>query len=92
MVASGEGSTQTTPAPVVYAQDSGQNITAQLPGSVFAIKCKVGDIIKSGDTLIVLESMKMETEVKSHCDGKVQSILVKEGASVKTGDTLVTLG
>ena len=83
--------TQTETAPTL-TQEAEEAVTSQLPGSVFAIRCKVGDAVKSGDTLIVLESMKMETEVKSHCNGIVKSILVQEGASVKTGDTLVTIG
>lgn len=74
------------------AKTSGENVVAQLPGSVFAVRCKVGDPVEKDDTLIVLESMKMETEVKSHCRGTVEAVLVQEGSSVKTGDTLVTIG
>ena len=67
-------------------------ITSPLPGSVFAVKCKAGDAVNPGDVLIVLESMKMETEVKSHVSGVVQSLSVKEGDGIKTGDELLIIG
>ncbi|MFQ5671995.1 MAG: sodium-extruding oxaloacetate decarboxylase subunit alpha [Nitrospinales bacterium] len=85
------GAPSATPAPAP-AQTSGENVVAQLPGSIFAIKCQVGDTVEENDTLIILESMKMETEVKSHCRGTVEAILVQEGNNVKTGDALVTIG
>ncbi len=80
------------PAPAAPAGGSAKEVvTSPLPGSIFSLKCKAGDTVSSGDTLIIMESMKMETEVKSHCNGVVQSVLVKEGDNVKTGDELVTL-
>lgn len=63
-----------------------------LPGTVVSIKCKVGDVIQNGQTMVVLESMKMETEVRSVCDGVVQAILAKEGSSVRAGDELLAFG
>jgi len=48
--------------------------------------------VKSGDVIMVLEAMKMETEVRSPADGVVQAINVKEGDVVQVGDTLITLG
>jgi len=77
-----------TPAP---ASGNQQTIPAPLPGSVFSIKCKVGDTVAPGDVVIVLEAMKMETEVNSPVGGKVSSILVQEGANVQTGDTLILI-
>jgi oxaloacetate decarboxylase alpha subunit len=81
------------PAPAPAASSSGSNnaVVSPLPGSVFALKCKVGDQINEGDTVMVLESMKMETEVHSPFSGTVNSILVQEGASVQTGDELVLI-
>ncbi|GJL77049.1 MAG: oxaloacetate decarboxylase [Nitrospinaceae bacterium] len=67
-------------------------LTSPLPGSVFSIKCKVGDPVNPGDVLIVLESMKMETDVKSNVSGTVQSISVREGDGIKTGDELLIIG
>ncbi|NIQ00539.1 MAG: pyruvate carboxylase subunit B, partial [Nitrospinaceae bacterium] len=74
------------------SNEQGTAITASLPGSVFSIKCQVGDTVNPEDTLMILESMKMETEVKSHIGGTVQSIKVKEGDNIKTGDELVVIG
>ncbi len=73
------------------ATNSSKAITSPLPGSVFALKCKVGDSINEGDTVIVLEAMKMETEVNSPYTGTVASILVAEGANVQTGDELILI-
>ncbi|MGV7220321.1 MAG: sodium-extruding oxaloacetate decarboxylase subunit alpha [Nitrospinales bacterium] len=73
------------------ASGNQQSIPSPLPGSVFSIKCKVGDTVAPGDVLIVLEAMKMESEVNSPVGGKVSSILVQEGANVQTGDTLVII-
>ncbi|MBI4384898.1 MAG: sodium-extruding oxaloacetate decarboxylase subunit alpha [Nitrospinae bacterium] len=82
------------PAPVAVAATPARAkeiLFSPLPGSVLAVKCQVGDHVRNGDTLVVLESMKMETDIKSHCDGTVHSITVKEGASVQTGDELVVI-
>lgn len=67
-------------------------VASPLPGSVFSIKCKVGDSVNPGDVLIVLESMKMETEVKTTVHGVVQSIALNEGDKVNTGDELLIIG
>ena len=56
------------------------------------MKVKVGDSVNSGDVLVVLESMKMETEVKSHVSGVIQSIAVNEGDKISTGDELLIIG
>ena len=78
------------PAPVA-APSNGSNkaVTSPLPGSVFALKCKVGDHVNEGDTVMILESMKMETEINTPHSGTVNSILVQEGANVQTGDELI---
>ena len=84
-----------TPAAVpaaVPAGGGGSPLTAPLPGSIFSMRCKVGDAVNEGDTVLVMESMKMESEVKAHQAGTIQSILVKEGDNVQTGDQLVTIG
>jgi len=79
---------QAAPAP---SSNGSKAVTSPLPGSVFAIKCKVGDQVNEGDTVIVLESMKMETEVDTPYSGTVNSILVQEGANVQTGDELLLI-
>ena len=67
-------------------------IKAALPGAVLKINVSEGDMIEKGDVLLVLEAMKMETEIKSPKSGKVASIDVNVGEQVKTGQVLVTLG
>lgn len=78
-----------TVAPAAVAE--GTRVPSQMPGNVLAIKVNVGDVVKTGDVLLVLEAMKMETAVASPVDGKVLSIAVKKGQVVKSGDLLVTL-
>jgi len=79
------------PAPAAPASNGGKAVISPLPGSVFALKCKVGDLVNEGDTVMILESMKMETEVHSNFAGTISSILVKEGANVQTGDQLILI-
>jgi len=67
------------------------SITAPLAGNVFKLVVAVGDEIESGDVVLVLEAMKMETEIRASSAGKVSSILVKAGDTVSAGETLVTL-
>ncbi len=76
-------------APAPSSNGSNKAVTSPLPGSVFALKCKVGDQVNEGDTVMILESMKMETEINSPHSGTVNSILVQEGANVQTGDELI---
>ena len=84
------------PAPVatlpVPASGGGTPLTAPLPGSIFSLKSKVGDVVNPGDTVLIMESMKMESEVKAQQGGTIQSILVKEGDNVQTGDQLAIIG
>jgi oxaloacetate decarboxylase alpha subunit len=82
---------ESAPVPVAPPA-SRETLISPLPGTVVSYKCKVGDRITNGQTLAVIESMKMESEVKSHCDGIVQAILVKEGSNVQTGDKLLAIG
>jgi oxaloacetate decarboxylase alpha subunit len=77
------------PAPAPFPNGSSKAVTSPLPGSVFALKCKVGDHVNEGDTVIILESMKMETEINTPHSGTVNSILVQEGANVQAGDELI---
>ncbi len=70
---------------------SGEEICANLPGSVFKIVANVGDEVKEGDVLLVLEAMKMEIEIVAPCDGVVKSIEVSEGQSVENGQLLAVI-
>ena len=66
-------------------------VTDPLPGVVLSIKVKEGDQVKQGDTLMVLESMKMENAITSPSDGIVKQILVAVRASVQQGDQLIVI-
>jgi acetyl-CoA carboxylase biotin carboxyl carrier protein len=67
------------------------SIHAHITGTVWKIEVKVGDAIKEGQTVVILESMKMEMPVESTAAGVVKSILVKEGEAVEEGGPLVEL-
>ncbi|MGM7319464.1 sodium-extruding oxaloacetate decarboxylase subunit alpha [Idiomarina sp. ST10R2A5] len=70
----------------------GETIKAPLAGNIFKVVAKEGATVKAGDVVLVLEAMKMETDIKAEKDGKVQSLHVKEGDAVTVGDALVTVG
>ncbi|OFC68893.1 sodium-extruding oxaloacetate decarboxylase subunit alpha [Alteromonas confluentis] len=70
---------------------SGQTINAPLSGNVFKVLVSPGDVVANGDVVIILEAMKMETEIRSAFDGTVSTILAKEGDSVATGQALIEL-
>jgi len=78
---------------VVAAAPSGSvtNVPAPLAGNIFKVNVSAGQVIKSGDVIMILEAMKMETEVRSPDSGTVQAVLVKEGDAVQVGDILLTL-
>jgi acetyl-CoA carboxylase biotin carboxyl carrier protein len=67
------------------------DVEAHITGTVWKIECQVGQEIEEGDTLVILESMKMEMPVEAEDDGKVAEIVCEEGQSVSEGDTLVVL-
>jgi acetyl-CoA carboxylase biotin carboxyl carrier protein len=67
------------------------DIEAHITGTVWKIEVKVGDAVEEGDTVVILESMKMEMPVEAEDEGTVASIEVEEGQSVSEGDTLVVL-
>jgi len=63
-----------------------------MPGTINDVKVKIGDSVKKGQVLLVLEAMKMENEIMASVDGNVTSVNVSKGASVSVGDTLITIG
>jgi acetyl-CoA carboxylase biotin carboxyl carrier protein len=67
------------------------DVEAHITGTVWKIECEVGDEIEEGDTVAILESMKMEMPVEAEDAGKVAEILCEEGQAVSEGDTLVVL-
>ena len=66
-------------------------VSASVPGKVLKVVASVGQAVKAGDNIIILESMKMEIPVVAPQDGTVASIDTSEGASVENGDTLATM-
>ena len=67
------------------------DVEAHITGTVWKIECEVGDEIEEGDTVVILESMKMEMPVEAEDEGRVSEILCQEGQSVSEGDALVVL-
>ncbi len=80
-----------TPAPAATG-GSGEAFPSPLSGSVWKIKCQVGQQVAAGDLLFILEAMKMETDVVAPRGGTIQSIGVKEGDAINAGDILLTIG
>ncbi|MCC8188764.1 MAG: biotin/lipoyl-binding protein [Bacteroides sp.] len=82
-----------TGAPVV-ARPSGakkDGVKSPLPGVILDIKVKEGDEVKKGQTIIILEAMKMENNINAHKDGKIASVNVNKGDSVLEGTDLVII-
>ncbi len=79
-----------SPAAVTAAE--GNNVTAPMPGSIVRISVRQGDTVRSGDTLVVMEAMKMETDIKSPTDGTVTSIEVSQGDTVTAGQVILRIG
>jgi acetyl-CoA carboxylase biotin carboxyl carrier protein len=67
------------------------DVEAHITGTVWKIECEVGQPIAEGDTLVILESMKMEMPVEAEDEGTVSEIACEEGQAVSEGDTLVVL-
>ena len=83
------------PAPAAAAAPSvpagAEKVTAPMPGTVLAVKVAVGQAVKKGETVVLLEAMKMENEIPAPRDGVIASIAVNKGASVQSGDLLLSL-
>lgn len=67
------------------------DVAAHITGTVWKIEVKVGQKVSAGETLVILESMKMEMPVEAEDEGTVKEVLVAEGQAVSEGDTLVVL-
>ena len=71
---------------------TGAAIKAPLPGTITEVKVNVGDTVKQGDVVLVLEAMKMQNNIESEHEGTVTSITIKQGESVMEGAVLMTIG
>ena len=80
------------PAPAAKSTGAGSiKVASPMPGKILDVKTKVGDAVKKGQVLLILEAMKMENEVVAPEDGTVASVDVAVGAMVEAGDTLASL-
>ena len=80
------------PAPKAAPAAGGAGIKAPLPGVILDIKVKVGDAVSKGQTIAILEAMKMENNINADRDGTVVSINVEKGQSIAEGTDIITLG
>ena len=91
-VAAASATVPAASAAVKGAAGAGTPVKAPLPGVVTKVLVAAGQSVKKGDTVLVLEAMKMENNITAECDGAVTGICCAAGDSVMEGDTLVTIG
>jgi acetyl-CoA/propionyl-CoA carboxylase biotin carboxyl carrier protein len=77
--------------PAAPASPEGEDVTAEMQGTILEVAVTEGDAVERGDTLCVLEAMKMENDVVASRGGTVTGVFVSDGESVDTGDRLVTI-
>jgi len=78
-------------APSASVQAGTTPVNSPMPGTILDIKVTVGQQVKEGDLVVILEAMKMENEIYAPCAGTVAQVLTSKGASVDTGAPLVTI-
>ena len=69
----------------------GTQVKAPMPGTILAVKKNVGEAVKAGDVIVVLEAMKMENDIVAPCDGTVKSINAPKGSTVNTDDIIAVI-
>lgn len=74
------------------AVDAQNQISVPMPGKIVSVLVKVGDLVKNGDTLVIVSAMKMESEYKAGKDGIVKEVMVKDEDTVDGGQVMVVLG
>ena len=79
-------------APAAPVAAGAATITAPMSGTIFKLMVNVGDAVKNGQCVVVLEAMKMENEIFSPCDGTVKEVRVAQGATVQPGEVLLVIG
>lgn len=80
-----------TKVPAAAGSVGASKVTAPMPGTILEVKVTVGQSVKKGDVICVLEAMKMENDIPAPCDGVIASVNVQKGASVAANDILATL-
>ena len=78
-------------APVAAATAGGEKVNAPMPGTILSVNVKVGDAVKKGQVLVVLEAMKMENEIMAPVDGTVTFVGVNQGATVESGSAICVI-
>ena len=78
-------------APAAVAVGAGEQVTAPMPGNILKVNVNVGDKVKEGQVLVVLEAMKMENEIMAPHDATIAQVVVSKGSTVDTGAPLVVL-
>lgn len=95
-VAAPRPAAQVTPAAGGSVQKSnapaGAKVTTPLPGTILDVYVNVGDTVKAGQTVVLLEAMKMENNIEADSEGTVKEVKVRKGDSVLEGDVLVVIG
>lgn len=80
------------PAPTAAPAGSGKPVLSPLPGVILDLKVNVGDQVKAGQTVAILEAMKMENNINAECDGTVTAIKVAKGDSIPEGSEILLIG
>jgi oxaloacetate decarboxylase (Na+ extruding) subunit alpha len=82
---------QTTAAPAAPLATAGSDVPSPLSGNIFRIDVVPGDVVEEGDVLIILEAMKMETEIRAPKSGTIAEVYIKVGDAVSTGDAILSI-
>ena len=90
-VAAAAGDVQRASAPNPNSAAGGTKVATPLPGTILDVFVNVGDQVKAGQRVVLLEAMKMENNIEADTDGTVTSVNVRKGASVLEGDTLIVI-
>ena len=79
------------PAAAAASVSGGTNVISPMPGTILSVNVTVGQAVKAGDVLMVLEAMKMENDIVASADGTVRQLLVSKGSTVNTDDVLAVI-
>ncbi len=90
-VSAAHGDVRRASAPKPGSAAGGTKVSTPLPGTILDVFVNVGDQVKSGQTVVLLEAMKMENNIEADTDGTVTSVNVRKGDSVLEGDTLIVI-
>lgn len=73
-------------------QGQGNTLNSPLPGTILKVGAAIGQQVKTGDVVLIMESMKMENNISANCDGTIKNVFVTVGQSVMQGESLVEIG